>query len=229
MFDVSAIEHSDLSHMWDFSTWNVAKGTRQLDFQFLDDFGQGGFRFLQYHGVKPSSCTFCYRETVRNTIYWTSPSTWGTKLYILTTSASLTCTLKFVKLCLKWPGKIGVISQRCLGYSAIATSAASNWLNIFFSFTNASCPSWVRVNFIQYHSASGAQVSSVALRSFFFAITEEKADSLGKLVISTYVLVGKWGLMAIAKSKRVRKYIFFYHASGDGETEYWMNLFDEKN
>lgn len=61
----------------------------------------------------------------------------------------------------------------------------------FFSFTNASCPSWVRVNSIQYHSASGAQVSSVALRSFFFAITEEKADSLGKLVISTYVLVGK--------------------------------------
>lgn len=35
--------------------------------------------------------------------------------------------------------------------------------------------------------------------------------------------------MAIAKSKRVRKYIFFYHAPGDGETEYWMNLFDEKN
>lgn len=22
---------------------------------------------------------------------------------------------------------------------------------------------------------------------------------------------------------------FFYHAPGDGETEYWMNLFDEKN
>lgn len=121
-----------LSHMWDLSTWNVAKGPGQLDFQFLYDSGQGGFRFLQYHGVKTSSCTFCYREIVRNTIYWTSPSTWGMKLYILITSANITCTFKFVKLCLKWSGKIGVISQRCLGYSAIATSAASNWLNIFF-------------------------------------------------------------------------------------------------
>lgn len=34
--------------------------------------------------------------------------------------------------------------------------------------------------------------------------------------------------MAIANPKRVRKYIF-YHEPGDGETEYWMNLFDEKN
>lgn len=34
--------------------------------------------------------------------------------------------------------------------------------------------------------------------------------------------------MAIAKSKRARKYIF-YNAPGDRETEYWMNLFDEKN
>lgn len=121
-----------LSHMWVLSTWNTAKGTGQLDFQFPHDFGQGGFRFLQYHGVKHSSCTICSREIVRNTIYWTSPSTSGTKLYILITSASITCTLKFVRLCLKWPRKIGVISQRCLGYSAIATSAASNWLNIFF-------------------------------------------------------------------------------------------------
>lgn len=34
--------------------------------------------------------------------------------------------------------------------------------------------------------------------------------------------------MAIAHPKRVRKYVF-YHALGDGETEYWMNLSDEKS
>lgn len=166
--------------MWVLSTWNTAKGTGQLDFQFPHDFGQGGFRFLQYHGVKHSSCTICSREIVRNTIYWTSPSTSGTKLYILITSASITCTLKFVRLCLKWPRKIGVISQRCLGYSAIATSAASNWLNIFFSFTKASCPSWVRVNSIQYRSASGAQVSSIALRSFLFCHNRSESRQGGE-------------------------------------------------
>lgn len=34
--------------------------------------------------------------------------------------------------------------------------------------------------------------------------------------------------MTIAKSKRVRKYICIMHP-GDGETEYLMGLFDEKN
>lgn len=123
-----------LSFMWVLSIWNIARRTGQWDFKFHCDFGQGDFGLLQYHGVKHSICTICYWETVRNIMYWISPSTQGTKVYILITSASITCTLKFVKLCLKYPRKSCGINQRYLGYSVITASSASNWLKCFSFF-----------------------------------------------------------------------------------------------